>query len=251
MEEDHRHETDGNDCECADRRLLELLERSEIIDMSGQGLEVEGPEQERRRQLLHGIDKDKQRRRRQRRLQERQMDAPERAQNGLAKGPCGGVEIGRYAPQTGIDSPERNRHETDGIGKKQSKNASRQEQARREAEAGSHQAVEPIVETRKRDEQTNRQHRPGHRIAKARKPHGRPRQAIARNTARIGEHQSKCDRRQCRGGAQQEAVEGRLPEPLAKGVAGKADRVLHKHRGWQYETDEKRQGTNGTGEPCS
>ena len=56
---------------------FELLEGGKAVDMGGERLEVEGTQQQRGRQLLHGIDEHQQSGRAQRRQQQRHVHPPQ------------------------------------------------------------------------------------------------------------------------------------------------------------------------------
>src|SRR5262245_6517494 len=71
---DDGQDAGGDDQESGQRALLEAAAGGELIDVGGERLHVERPQQQRRRQLLEAIDEHQQRRAGDRRPGERQMD---------------------------------------------------------------------------------------------------------------------------------------------------------------------------------
>ena len=72
---DHRGERDRHDHDRADRGLRKALVGRKAVDADGQRVEVERPDQQRRRQFLHHLDEGHDARRQDRSAQQRQMDA--------------------------------------------------------------------------------------------------------------------------------------------------------------------------------
>src|SRR5690606_27441369 len=146
----------------------------------GERLETDRPQQERRRQLLHAIDEDKNGRRPQCRREQRQMDAPHRPGSRFPKAARRAIEAQRNLRKTRFDPAGGNRQKADRIGDNQRRARTRKQKSRTDAEYLTRYAVERVVERGKRDKQADRKYRARNRIAQT----GDPRRA-AREPATV------------------------------------------------------------------
>ena len=71
---DDRQNANGDDDEGRKRALFKAPAASELVDIGRERLDVEGTQEQRRRQFLEAINEDQQRRPEDRRLGERQVD---------------------------------------------------------------------------------------------------------------------------------------------------------------------------------
>jgi hypothetical protein len=78
MQQEHGQKPDEDDGERAEGGVLEQLQARISIDVRGEGLEIEGPQQQGGGQLLHGVDEYEQRRGAERWGQQGNVHAPER-----------------------------------------------------------------------------------------------------------------------------------------------------------------------------
>ena len=97
---------DRHDGEGRQGALLELIERGQHEDRRGQGLEVEGAQDQRGRQFLHAVDEDKQCGRDQRRTQQRQVDFEEGGDRPAPQRSRRSREVGRDLFQSALDGAE-------------------------------------------------------------------------------------------------------------------------------------------------
>src|SRR5690606_15730397 len=85
------------------------------IKPGGQRFEVERPQQQRGGQFFHGVDEHQQRAGGQRRAQQRQMHAAQRAASGFAQQARGLFQRRRNARQAGFDAADRHRQKAHGV----------------------------------------------------------------------------------------------------------------------------------------
>jgi hypothetical protein len=199
MQEQDGREACGDDGQRRKARLLVAVERGKGEDLGGERVEVEGPQQKRRRQLLHRIDEDEQSGGAECRPQQRQMHPPGHLAHRGAERPGRCVDVAGDLAETRLHGPERGGKEADRIGEHQRKGGSRENEPGRQIEQRPHQGIDAVVEARQRDEQADGEHGAWHRIAEARhRTHGMD-ELGPRLPPRISEHDGEEDG-ECRGG---------------------------------------------------
>src|SRR5262249_45238423 len=97
---DHWDDSDRNDDQRGERALLKAATGGELVDVGRERLDVEWPQQQRRRQFLQAVDEHQKRRAPHRRAGERQMDG---AGGGGGRG-RGGASVPGRAPSMGAMS---------------------------------------------------------------------------------------------------------------------------------------------------
>src|SRR5690606_31582432 len=102
-QQDDRQQAGEHDGQRRDGAFFVGAARGFGIQPGGQGLEVQGPQQQGGGQLLHGVDEHQQGAGREGRAQQGQVHATQRAAGGLAQQPRGLFERRRNARQPGLD----------------------------------------------------------------------------------------------------------------------------------------------------
>src|SRR5262245_33035045 len=125
VEEENRSEANQHNCECRKSGFLVTVERNERKDLGGKRVEVEGPEQKRRRQLLHRIDEDEERRGAERGPEQGQMHFEQHLAQARAKRTRRGIDIARHPRQARLDRAERGGKEANGVGEHNGERGSR------------------------------------------------------------------------------------------------------------------------------
>ena len=98
-QKDDRDQSGRDDGEGRDGAFFELIERSEGEHARGQRLEIERPEDQRRRQFLHAVDEDQQSCRHERRPQDRQMHLEKGGEGASSERARCSRDIGRHPLQ--------------------------------------------------------------------------------------------------------------------------------------------------------
>src|SRR5262245_5053928 len=125
VQEENRSEADQYNCERGKSGLLVTIERHERKDLGGKRVEVEGPEQKRRRQLLHRIDEDEECGGAERGPEQGQMHFEQHLAQARAKRTRRGIDIARHPRQARLDRAERGGKETNGVGEHNGERGSR------------------------------------------------------------------------------------------------------------------------------
>ena len=169
-EQDDRDKARRNNGERRGGAFFQLPKRSQQEYLGRQCLEIERPQDQRGRQLLHAIDKHQKRGRDQRRAQNGQMDFRNGAQRRAAQCARRKGEIGRHFLQAAFQRAEGDGQKADGIGKDDRGDRARQQKAGGNAKRAAHEGINRVVEIGERNEHADAQHRSRHGIADTGKP---------------------------------------------------------------------------------
>ena len=96
--------------------FLQLAHRGQDEDAGGQGLEIEGPEDQRRGKFLHAVNEDEQPCSNQGGPQKRQVNFEEGADGTAPQRPRGSGDVGRYLLEPRFKSAEGDGEEAHHIG---------------------------------------------------------------------------------------------------------------------------------------
>ncbi len=240
-----RSQADKHDHQRGDRAVLIGAARGFGIDVGGERLEVERPQQERRRQFLHAIDENQDCRGAERGLQQRQMHAKHGAARALAEAARGHVEARRNLGIARFDAAGGDGEEADHIGEHERRPRAGNQQPGAEAESLPRRGVQCIVEGRQRYQQSDREHRSRDRVAERADARGRVGEPAAIEASGMRQHETEHERDRGGGRRKQDAV-----ARFDHDVGGKADETdprpgfVHQMGGRKDEADQHRRAAS-------
>lgn len=252
---DHRQQSHQHDHERGGCRLGQALVGGKVVGLHGQRVEIEGPHHERRRQFLHDVDKDDQRRREQAAAQQRGMHVPQGGGRAVPEAARGTVHGRCNARQPRIDRLQCHAKKTHQIGIDQRRHAARQQQAHRHAERFAQPVRQRIVELRHRYQHPYRDHGARQGIAHAAEPRqhaqqARPRPAggAAPGVADGKRHQHRDHRARAR---QHKAVAYQPDKARSELRVAVGPRHPAQHQRRQQKTERHRQRAPCAGQPAA
>ena len=164
---DHGNDPDQHDHEGGQRAVLEGAPRRMSIDERGQRFRVQRSQQQGRGKFLQAVHEHKERRARQRRLQQGQLHPEHQVARLRAQGAGRVLDSAGDAIEAGREGAGRNRQEADRIGDDDRPRRAHEHEAEALTREPAPDRVQKIVEADQRAEQAKGQDGPGHRISNA------------------------------------------------------------------------------------
>ena len=225
-EHDHRGQRHHHDHDRADGGLRQPLVGGEAVDADRQRIEIERPDQQRRRQLLHHLDEGHDGRRQHRPAQQRQMDAPQHLARPGTQHARAGVHRRIDGGKAGRDVGEPDREEAHRVGKQQRERRAAQQEPARQSKDGAAQPVDAVIGQRQRQQDADGDHGARDGVAQGGELDQPVERAAAHQAAGIAQEQGEHD--DDRGGrrGEAEAVGGVAQEMRVDGDRARPPREL-------------------------
>ena len=176
--------------------------------MGGQRVEVEGSQDQRHGQLLHGVDENQHDARQEAASQQGKVDTRQHPAGMASQGSGRGVHVGCDLGQTGFQRAEGQGQEPHGAGEDQGVERAAEYQPGRGVEMGSHEPVDGVVERGRGYEDPDRQHDPRDGVADARDAGGALDQGRAGKAGAVGQEEASAQADQRRQTGYGKTVEG-------------------------------------------
>jgi hypothetical protein len=247
----HRAEPDKHDDERGERAIFEGAAGRMAVDQRRQGFDVERAKEQGRRELLEAIDEHQQRGARERRAEERQLDAQHELARLCAERAGRVLDAARDPRQPGGQGAGRDRQEADDIGDHDGRARPHQHEPQALAGQDPPDRVQEPVDGKQRSEQAERQHGARHRIAETdHEAHGRGEGALCEPRGRHHHDPEEKRSRGCRGGERERRHKMPHEDRVELGQKASAEALPQEEARRQHEPQQHRHRAGDSRDPA-